>query len=142
MSDDALLAMLETVADRLDRIEAQADMHSEAMTQIAEIALLAYAASGTEEPLPEALTTSPIVERAIGRHPDRLEAMLPKAARELLDILERQLAELKVSTAKKDEARTAFRVGLMESMARGEGVQVPKIRAKVPTSAPQIDRER
>lgn len=140
MSDDALLAMLETVADRLDRIEAQADMHSEAMTQIAEIALLAYAASGTEEPLAEALTASPIVKHAIGRHPDRLRAMLPRAVRAHLKILDTQLARSELSAAQKDETRTSLSAELMKRIARGEVVPEPKIR--VTTPAQKIDRER
>jgi hypothetical protein len=132
MNDDTILSMLEAVAERLDRLEAQAVLDGEALTRVAEIALLAYAASGAGEPLPEELLAPPAIAQAASRHRERLTTVQPRRdadpleVRAHLKVIDSYLELSQLSEADKAEVRVQMRTTLNERMAQGK-LAMPRI---------------
>lgn len=67
-----MLEVMEAMAGKIDRIEAQMQTIHAALATLTEIGLLTYAATGTGFGLPDEVIDAPIAEQAVMRDPDRI----------------------------------------------------------------------
>ncbi len=72
MNDEDLLGLMEAMAGKIERLDTQLQTIHAALETLTEIGLLTFAATGTEDTLPEEVTSAPIAERAARRNPDRI----------------------------------------------------------------------
>lgn len=69
MNEDDLIAILEGITGRLDRVEAQQQKVLDALAIIAETTLHTFVATDTNAPLPDEVIDAPIMAQAVDRNP-------------------------------------------------------------------------
>ena len=72
MNDEDLLGLMEGMAGKIERLESQLQTIHAALETLTEIGLLTFAATGTDDTLPDEVIDAPIAERAVRRNPDRI----------------------------------------------------------------------
>ena len=72
MSDEDMLEVMEAMAGKVERIEAQLQTIHSALATMTEIGLLTYAATGTKDSLPDEVINAPIAESGVMRNPFRI----------------------------------------------------------------------
>lgn len=113
MNDDDLLAILEGLASAVERVEAEQKVIHEALSIIAETAILTFKATGTKEALPDEIIDSPILERAVLRTPMRMPVSrgTPEEQEQLAEILEAKPEQISAEMAKlADQLRASSRM--------------------------------